>query len=79
MQNKKSSMTESLVNVLIGYLIALISQLIIFPVFGVNLPLSDNLLIGLWFTVISIIRSYLVRRYFNGKQANKSPILNMPN
>ena len=73
MQNKKSSMTESLVNVLIGYLIALISQLIIFPVFGVNLPLSDNLLIGLWFTVISIIRSYLVRRYFNGKQANKSP------
>lgn len=56
---------ESFVNIGIGYSIAVLSQLIIFPWFGVYLPLSDNLLIGLWFTAISLARSYTVRRFFN--------------
>ena len=67
MQTKKHSFIESLTNVFIGYLVALLSQLIIFPVFGIYVPLSDNILIGLWFTLISICRSYIIRRYYNGK------------
>ena len=68
MQTKLQSLIESGVNILIGYLVALTSQLVVFPWFGINIPLTDNLLIGFWFTVISLVRSYAVRRYFNKKQ-----------
>ena len=62
MQTKLQSAIESGVNLLVGYLVALVSQLVVFPQFGINIPLTDNLLIGFWFTVISLIRSYLVWR-----------------
>ena len=65
MQTKYQSFIESLTNILIGYLTALLSQLIIFPLFNIDVTFQDNLLIGLYFTIISLIRSYLVRRYFN--------------
>jgi hypothetical protein len=64
MQKKKHSFIESITNVLIGYFIAVLSQVIIFPFFGVDIPLRDNLIIGVYFTIISIIRSYTVRRFF---------------
>ena len=65
MQTKYQSLIESLINILIGYLTALLSQLLIFPLFDIYVTFQDNLLIGLYFTIISLIRSYLVRRYFN--------------
>jgi len=65
MQTKKHSLFESLVNILIGYLTALFSQFLIFPLFDINIPIQDNLLIGFYFTLISLARSYLIRRYFN--------------
>ena len=65
MQTKYQSLIESLTNILIGYLTALLSQLLIFPLFNIYVTFQDNLLIGLYFTIISLIRSYLVRRYFN--------------
>lgn len=64
-QPKLHSFAESLVNVAIGYGIALISQVLVFPLFGIHVPLRDNILIGLIFTAISIIRSYILRRVFN--------------
>lgn len=67
MQTKTHSLIESLTNVSIGYVVALLSQIVVFPMFNIYVPLTDNLLIGLWFTVISIFRSYVVRRYFNKK------------
>ena len=65
MQTKKQSLIESVVNILIGYFTAVFSQLLIFPLFDINIPIQDNLLIGLYFTLISLARSYLIRRYFN--------------
>ena len=65
MQSKKMSLIETIVSVTIGYIIALVSQLVIFPVFNIEVSLTDNLLIGLFFTVVSIIRGYYVRRFFN--------------
>ena len=65
MQTKKQSLIESIVNILIGYFTALFSQLLIFPLFDIDIPIQDNLLIGLYFTLISLARSYLIRRYFN--------------
>ena len=65
MQTKYQSLIESLTNILIGYLTALLSQVLIFPLFDIYVSLQDNLLIGLYFTIISLLRSYIVRRYFN--------------
>ena len=66
-QSRVASLAESVMNVLIGYGVALASQLVIFPMFGIHLPLSDNLAIGAWFTVISLVRSYCIRRWFNAR------------
>ena len=64
-QTRLESAIEVVVNVLIGYVVATASQILIFPLFGIFLPLSDNLLIGAYFTAISIVRGYVVRRFFN--------------
>ena len=64
-QSKKQSLAETCINVAIGYVVALLSQLAVFPMFGIDVPLSSNLAIGAWFTVISIVRGYVVRRAFN--------------
>ena len=63
-QLKRHSALESVVNVVVGYLVAVGSQIIIFPFFSISIPLSDNFTIGGWFTVISLCRSYVLRRIF---------------
>jgi hypothetical protein len=65
MQTKKFSLIESVANVVIGYLVALLSQIIIFPLFGIAVSTKTNIYIGLCFTVVSLIRSYVLRRIFN--------------
>jgi len=65
MQSKKHSLIESITNVVVGYIVALISQFAIFPIFDIHVELKTNLYIGLWFTIVSIIRSYLFRRVYN--------------
>ena len=70
MQTKYQSLIESLTNILVGYLTALLSQVLIFPLFDIDVSFQDNLLIGLYFTIISLLRSYLVRRYFNKRVEN---------
>lgn len=67
MQSKTHSIIESIVNVIVGYFVALASQIIIFPLFGIYATIKDNIYIGLWFTVISICRSYILRRIFTRK------------
>jgi hypothetical protein len=66
-QSRLESLVESIVNILLGYGVALLSQIAIFPLFGIHVPLSTNLWIGAWFTVISLARSYIVRRFFNAR------------
>ena len=66
-QTKLGSMIESLMNIVIGYGVAILSQIFIFPLFDIHISLSTNLWIGAWFTLISLIRSYVIRRWFNAK------------
>lgn len=66
-QTKLESFVETCINTVIGYVIALISQLLVFPLVGINVPFSTNLEIGAWFTVISVLRGYVVRRWFNAR------------
>lgn len=70
-QTKTTSMIESVANVVIGYGVALASQLVIFPIYDIDISLKTNIAIGIWFTLISIIRSFIVRRIFNKMSENK--------
>jgi hypothetical protein len=64
-QSKRGSAIEAIANVLIGYWVAIGAQLSIFPLFGVHIPLADNMMIGVLFTVVSLVRGYVLRRVFN--------------
>lgn len=64
-QTKIESFVESAVNIFIGYTVAVISQIFIFPLFDIHVGIKTNLWIGVWFTVVSLVRSYAVRRVFN--------------
>ena len=64
-QRKAHSALEAVVNVVVGYGIAVAAQIMVFPWFGLHASLQDNLVIGALFTVISLARSYLLRRLFN--------------
>ena len=63
-QSRRMSLVESLTNVAVGFGLAVATQVVIFPWFGMEVRLSDNLTIGLIFTVISIARSFALRRAF---------------
>ncbi len=65
MQSRKYSLIESISNVCIGYGVALLSQIIIFPFFDIQVSIKDNIYIGIWFTIISILRSFILSRVFN--------------
>lgn len=66
-QSRLGSLIESLFNLSIGYCVGLFSQILIFPLFGVHVSLSTNIWLTTWFTVISLIRSYIIRRWFNSR------------
>ena len=67
-QTRKSSLAEAITNVVVGYIVAITAQVYLFPLVGIRVPLSTNLLIGCMFTVVSLLRSYLLRRAFNWLQ-----------
>lgn len=64
-QTKLGSFYESLINVAIGFGINFVANLVILPLFGFDITLTDNLYIGLLYTVVSVARSYVVRRFFD--------------
>lgn len=64
MQSRKMSIIETLANTTIGFVIAVISQMILFPVFGIFVSMETNIYLVVSFTIISIIRGYVVRRFF---------------
>lgn len=67
-QSRLGSFIEAWVNVLIGFGINFVANLLILPVFGfTSLTLLANLYIGIIYTVISVARSYVIRRWFNMK------------
>ena len=66
MQTKTGSMIEACANVAVGYTIAVSSQMVVFPLVGIHgVDVQTNMLIGAIFTVISLTRSYILRRWFN--------------
>ena len=70
MQTRLMSLVESVANIVVGFGVAVITQLLVFPLFGLAASLSDNLVIGLIFTIVSLARSYALRRLFNARSGN---------
>lgn len=70
-QSRRMSFLESLINVAVGYGVAVTAQIAVFPLFGLHVPLADNLMIGAIFTAISILRSYTLRRIFEEIRVRK--------
>ena len=65
MQSRWLSFVEAVTNIVVGYGFAVLTQIIVFPLFGLHASLSENLLLGALFTITSLIRSFALRRIFN--------------
>lgn len=63
-QSKTGSAIEAISGTLLGLVVALVSQWVIFPLYGIHVSHAVDIQIVLWFTMISVVRSYLVRRMF---------------
>jgi hypothetical protein len=58
------SLIEAGTNVVVGYILAILTQLAVFPLFGLEAALGEHLAIGLAFVAVSLARGYLLRRLF---------------
>ncbi len=63
-QTRLMSLVESVANVIVGYGVAVMTQILIFPIFGLHTTLAQNLKMGAIFTIVSIARSFALRRVF---------------
>ena len=68
MQSKRESMIETITSVFVGWLIGVILNMTILPLFDYNITVVDSLWVSLIFTVISVVRGYVIRRAFNSKE-----------
>lgn len=63
-QSRLGSLVEVSVNIAIGFGINWMANILVLPLFGFYVTGAQAFSIGLIFTVISVARSYVVRRYF---------------
>ena len=68
MQSKKESLIETLTSVFVGWLIGVILNMLVLPLFDYDVSLTDGVLISIIFTAVSVVRGYLIRRFFNSKE-----------
>lgn len=66
-QSRLGSLIEALANVVIGFGINWAANMMILPLFGFHVTGAQAFGIGVFFTVISIARSYALRRWFNAR------------
>ena len=63
-QSRTMSLIEATTNVVVGYVLAIATQLAVFPLFGIEAALGEHLAIGFAFVGVSLARAYLLRRLF---------------
>lgn len=66
MQTRIGSILEVALNIGVGMAVALLSQMFIFPLYNITVTTTQHIEITIFFTVVSVVRSYIIRRYFNG-------------
>jgi len=68
MQSITRSWQESWSNIFIGFGINFIANILILPLFGFkSLTWKTNIILGIIYTGISLLRSFCIRRWFNRK------------
>lgn len=65
-QTKTGSLIEAAANIAVGFAINWCANMVVLPWFGLQVSAGTAFHIGLVFTVISLVRSYVLRRWFNG-------------
>ena len=63
-QSRALSFIEAATNVVVGYVLAIATQLLVFPLFGLEAALGEHMAIGTAFVAVSLARGYLLRRLF---------------
>ena len=63
-QSRRMSLVEAVANVVIGYLLAVATQVAVFPWFGVHISMADDFAIGGIFALVSLLRGFMLRRIF---------------
>jgi len=66
-QTRLGSFIEAMVSMVIGFIINYTANMCFFPLFGMHISMSNNFYLGLIYTVISVVRSYAIRRFFNAR------------
>jgi hypothetical protein len=66
-QTRLGSLIEACINVMIGFIINFIANMMILPLIGFHITAGQNLFIGVLYTIISVCRSYVIRRWFNAR------------
>jgi len=73
MQTRTMSIIEMLTGKVAGYVLFVAAQVVILPLYyDVQVPITDNMQIGLMFSFIATFKSYGVRRFFNWLQWGRS-------
>jgi hypothetical protein len=74
-QTKFGSVAEAWANIAVGFTINYCANLVILPLFGFkSLTARNNFIIGCIYTAISLVRSYVLRRWFNGLKFGNSEV-----
>lgn len=63
-QSHRASLVEAITNTVVGYGLAVLTQIVVFPFYGIAVDLSAHLGIGVAFVAVSLARSYVLRRTF---------------
>ncbi len=63
-QSRIMSLVEAATNVVVGYVLAIATQIVVFPWFGIETGLTEHMTIGLAFVGVSLVRGYALRRLF---------------
>ena len=71
-QSRIMSMVEAVTNVVVGYVLAIATQIVVFPWFGIETGMREHMTIALVFVGISLVRGYLLRRVFEAIRVRRS-------
>lgn len=71
MQTKKQSAVEIIVGMIVGLITSFLIQLVLYPMLNIPVTFGQNIIITIVFFVVSFIRGYLIRRFYNKKHSKK--------
>jgi hypothetical protein len=72
-QTRFGSFIEATANILVGFGVSYAANIIVLPAFGYEVTVKDAFGISIVFTAISLARSYIIRRWFNGLKFGTAP------